>query len=68
MPNPKKHHPAGPGRPPKSAGEVERMGRYTIYLPDDVADAIRGLGNGNLSAGIRILAARLTTKKKRRRK
>ena len=36
--------------------------RYSITLPPEVAEALRTYGAGNLSAGIRKVAARLRSK------
>ena len=53
------HKTVGPGRPPKGT-KVERMTLYGIYMPEGMAAAIRKFqGDGNLSAGVRKLAARL---------
>ena len=42
----------GAGRPP--IGD-EPMDKFTVTLPDPVAESLRELGEGNLSAGIRRL-------------
>lgn len=41
-----------PGRKPKGGG------KYTVKLTDDVAERLRKLGDGNLTRGIEIAAAR----------
>jgi hypothetical protein len=42
-------------------------GRYTVTLPPDVAEAIRQLGGGKLSAGVRALyEAHLKAQRRRR--
>ncbi|MFA4973469.1 MAG: hypothetical protein WC683_12695 [bacterium] len=46
----------GAGRP---ALYQEPMVEYTVTLPPDMADALRELGGGNLSAGVRKLASAL---------
>lgn len=45
---------AGAGRPPIHG---ERMVRRTITLPGSLAEQLAALGDGNLSAGIRRIAA-----------
>lgn len=49
----KKHKP-GAGRPRLSASETIRV---TVTLPAELVDRLRQLGAGNVSAGIRALAA-----------
>jgi hypothetical protein len=44
------------GRPPKHG---QTGARYNVYLPPNVVQALRKLGDGNLSAGI-VKAATLT--------
>lgn len=40
----------------------EPVRRYNVSLPPEIAEAIRRLGNGNLSEGIRIAFKRKETK------
>jgi hypothetical protein len=44
----------GPGRRPLRPGEYAV--RRTITLPEELADYLTDLGNGNLSRGVRIAA------------
>ncbi len=41
------------GSPP---GEGKKAGRYSVTLPEGVAEYLRRIGHGNLSAGVRVAA------------
>lgn len=41
------------GSPP---GQGERASQYSVTLPADVAEYLRTIGEGNLSAGVRVAA------------
>ena len=49
-----KKHKAGAGRPPLSSAPTVRV---TITLPAPLAERLKELGAGNVSAGVRLLAA-----------
>lgn len=49
----------GAGRP--AAGAAGATRRVNVTLDDQTLDILRGVGGGNVSEGIRILAARVNT-------